>query len=199
MNMTLTEYYENCSPNYKKIIDSLRDLDYMISSQDLSTLTGIHFKSIGRYLKVLIDDKIIEKSIYSPENDTRRYSLFYLKGNSKIDGIEHVNLDDIEVNVNTNANVNNNKKEVKKTNIKSSNISANVDIISLKDEILDEIKKTLSNNAVIQKSKSEIIKIINKLPIREVDKKKLGLDGMTSNEVRSHIIDLLDNMTLFKL
>lgn len=196
--MNLEQYYENCSKNYRKIIDSLRELDYMISSNDLSKLTGIHFKSIGRYLKVLINDGVIEKQVFSPKGKSKRYSLFYLKGNQKIDGIEHVDLTDITIEIETK-----DKKDDKTTNIKKPIIlnesKINVDTNDLKDEILDEIKKSLANNSVIQASKTEIIKFINKIPIREVDKEALGYEGKTSNEVRSHIIDLLDLMTYFKL
>jgi DNA-binding HxlR family transcriptional regulator len=190
VELYLNEYYENCSPNYKKIIDSLKELDYMISSKDLSELTGINYKSIGRYLKILLNDEIIEKKVYSPKNKSVRYSLFRLRGNSKIkddnDDINKINT------VNKD-----NKKETIKTNIKTRIFKPSIN--ELKDELMDEIKKSVFNNNVIQECKTEIIKFLNVIPIREIDKKSLGYKGMTSNQVRNHLIDLLNQMTIFKL
>lgn len=191
---SLIEYYDKVSENYKKIIDCLKDLEVQISSKDLSDLTGIHHKSIGRYLKRLVDDNIIDSVQFSPEYDTRVYKLFSLKGNVKIKDVKG-NFDKKNEGLNDQENiieVKQERKQEKKQERKQ--VNENIDVEKLKYQLKQEILKEFMTNER-KEAKRLLIKVINTLPIREVDKRDLKLSGKAS-AIRNRLVDLIDLITI---
>lgn len=179
MSLTKTE---------SEIMEYLKSIDVAISINELSENLKKDLGNMSRYIKNL--DKKQEITIKMVK-DGKRHMKYVQVNDGKERDISNEKLTD-------NAEIVPKKPEktikIEKTNEKIPKI----DISQLKDEILDELKKSLANFNLIQKTKSEIIKFMNKIPIREVDKKELGYEGLTSNEVRSLMIDLLDNLIIFR-
>ena len=180
--MDYDKYYENCSKPQKRALDILEQLEKPIIATELSETANINNKNLSKVMKDLVLDGVVKEKTVSPKRKKVRYKYFSL--NDDLDDIEIIEME--------------NKKKINETAQKVKIIKQNVDTIKLKDEILDEIKKSFANNSVIQECKTEIIKFINVIPIRKIDKDALGYKGMTSNEVRNHMIDLLNQMSIFK-
>jgi DNA-binding HxlR family transcriptional regulator len=184
--MNIEQYYQTLKPNQKKIITVLQEAEFQLSSHQISELTGINVKSLSRYINPMVKEGAVKLEVYSPQGKTERYKLFSLSDN--------------DIKIEQEKKINENKSEKSKT-VKSKTVKS-IDIDKLKEdlklEIISELVEKESNIDDIVKARSEIVKIIMKLPIREVDKKELGLTNMSSNQVRNYIIDLLDLITIRK-
>lgn len=182
------EYYENSSKPQKRILDVLKGLDYEIDASELSNLSEVNPKNLSKVVNPLVNDGIVICKEVSPKGKKVRFKYFSLADKKDLKQI-----DISEVKTQNKTSKIPQKVKIVKQKIDTKELSEN-----LKQEILDELKTSLMNNTDILKAKSELIKMIMKLPIREVDKKEFGLSNISAYGVRKYFIDLLDIITLFK-
>lgn len=178
--------------NEQEIIDYLNKVNVSISIKELANNLGKDLGNMSKNIKSLDEKKEITIRMIK---DGKRHMKYIQVNDGKEREISNDNLSDKAKIVPKKP-----KKTIKieKTTEKTIDKISTDNISDLKKEILNDLKEMLLNDSKIQEAKSEIIKIINTLPIREVDKKELGFKGKTSKEVRSYVIDLLNEMTVFK-
>lgn len=180
----------NLTKNEQKILDYLKEINVFISLKELAKNIDMDLGNLSKYVKKLLNkDEILTKMV----KDGKRHMKFVSLNDGKEREISNDDLSKkakiIPKKPKTTLKIEKSKNEINDTNI---------DIVSLKNEIMSEIDKNNSNKMLIHKTKSEIIKFINTVAIRETDKKELGYKGMTSKSVRSHLIDLIDTLIIFK-
>lgn len=186
--MNFAEYVESCNKPEKRILKALSKVDE-VDATELCKLANQNPKNLSRDIKRLIQEGIVKMRTVSPKHVRQTFKYFKLASK---EGIENIEITEIKPKKQANG-----TKKTKKETVRI--IKENVNVDEIKKQVLDDLKDELLNNSDMLKAKSEIIKIIMKLPIRKVDKEALGLAHMTSNQVREYVIDNLDIMTIFKL
>lgn len=167
-------------PNQEKILIVLKEIDCSIETNDLATATGINVKNIGRYLDQLVEKKFISRK--SVQEGKKRFIMNKILMKGKNHGSAYT-IEDL-------------RQELTETNeIKESNPSIINEISFEGNEINDITEETMCNDLsylnITEKDsiKTELLGILKVIAIRDVDAKRLGLNG--KQQLTDKIISLI--------
>jgi predicted transcriptional regulator len=177
--VNLDDYYVDLTNRQKKVIDMLKKVKEPIQASKLAELIEVDIRNFSKVVKSMVLDGIIKESVVSPEGSKIRYKYYSLENIENIDKlmIENVKKDD--------------KGKPRITRIIKKDIDLTEIREQLKKEIMNEMKSELIKNESELKARNILSQFIAIVPIREQDKKALGLEG-TNQEIRTELIRLID-------